>query len=414
MPPQANSPASSKLFDPSRHEALTRMPWNESAARAAIKRIVDDAVQAFSPEGLWPAHELDEPPTPEVRYSMLYLGAGGVIWALRCLAQLGLVREGTRQFDATVTTLVQRNREVGDTHLGGTNSYLLGDAGLLLLQWQVFRESAVADRLFAVVADNLHHPAREMLWGSPGTMLAAVHMAQATSDPRWADLCERGARILWDEMTFDDALGAWVWHQDLYGRTRCYVGAAHGFAGNVYPVLRGAALLPEPLVRGIIERALQTLSALALHADACVNWHPVHDPAAVAGTLPLVQDCHGAPGIVCRLASAPRTEQWDDLLAAAGELTWRAGPLTKGAGLCHGTAGNGFAFLKLWTRTGDPKWLARARAFAMHAIEHVERERRVRGHGRYSLWTGDVGVALYLWGCISAESNFPTLDLAFE
>jgi hypothetical protein len=26
-------------------------------------------------------------------------------------------------------------------------------------------------------------------------------------------------------------------------------------------------------------------------------------------------------------------------------VTWRAGPLTKGAGLCHGTGGNGYAFL---------------------------------------------------------------------
>jgi hypothetical protein len=33
---------------------------------------------------------------------------------------------------------------------------------------------------------------------------------------------------------------------------------------------------------------------------------------------------------------------------AGGELTWRAGPLAKGANLCHGTAGNGYAFLALF------------------------------------------------------------------
>ena len=34
-----------------------------------------------------------------------------------------------------------------------------------------------------------------------------------------------------------------------------------------------------------------------------------------------------------------------------------AGPLRKGAGLCHGTAGNGCAFLALHARTGDERWL---------------------------------------------------------
>ena len=82
-----------------------------------------------------------------------------------------------------------------------------------------------------------------------------------------------------------------------------------------------------------------------------------------------VQWCHGAPGIVCALAGAPAHRELDAILIAAGELTWEAGPLRKGAGLCHGTAGNGWAFLKLHKRTRDRKWLERARRFAMHAIE---------------------------------------------
>jgi hypothetical protein len=232
---------------------LARVSWNEAAARAAIERIVDDAMQAFTPEGLWPAHELDEPPAPDVRSPILYLGAGGMIWALRYLARLGLVSAGTSQFDATVKTLVQRNHEVSEPRSDGTNSYLLGDAGLLLLRWQLFGEPAVADRLYEVVRDNLHHPAREMLWGSPGTLLAAIHMAESTRDPRWADIVKRGAQVLLDEMTFDQALGAWVWRQDLYGQTCCYLGAAHGLAGNVYAVLRGAALLPDQLVRDLTD-----------------------------------------------------------------------------------------------------------------------------------------------------------------
>jgi hypothetical protein len=404
-------PAPAPLFDAGRHEQITSRPWDESEVRAAIQRVLDDSLGAFTQDELWPAHELDEPATPQTRYSMLYVGAGGVIWALRRLAQLGYVDPARVRFDRTIPTLVARNRAVGETQLGGTASFLMGDSGLLLLQWQAQHDPGTADRLFEVVLGNLHHPARENLWGSPGTMLAALHMAQASGEGRWAELLERGAHVLFEQMVFDRGLDAWVWHQDLYGRTRCFIGAGHGFAGNVYPVLRGAALLPDDLVTAFTDRAWQTLNALALRRDGCVNWHAVHDPVAIAGRVPITQDCHGAPGIVVRLASAPQTANWNHLLEQAGELSWCAGPLRKGAGLCHGTAGNGFCFLKLWSRTGDAKWLARARAFAMHAIGQVDREHAARGHGRHSLWTGDVGVALYLANCISGESNFPTLDV---
>ena len=176
-------------------------------------------------------------------------------------------------------------------------------------------------------------------------------------------------------------------------------------------MLRGAAWLPASLVQGFAERALQTFQALALRADGCANWHPTHDPEGARGRLPLVQDCHGAPGLVCRLAGAPRSPAWDTLLQEAGALTWRAGPLSKGPGLCHGTAGNGYAFLKLWARTGAAQWLYRARAFAMHALAQVDAQRAASGQARHSLWTGDIGVALFLADCLHTTPAFPTLDV---
>ena len=123
----------------------------------------------------------------------------------------------------------------------------------------------------------------------------------------------------------------------------------------------------------------------------------------------LVQWCHGSPGIVTSLAHLP-DPRLDDLLTAAGELTWIAGPLNKGPGLCHGTAGNGFTFLKLFKRTGDLRWLDRATAFAMHAIAQSDRHASEYGQRRYSLWTGDAGVAWYLWNCITGDDALPNLD----
>ena len=85
----------------------------------------------------------------------------------------------------------------------------------------------------------------------------------------------------------------------------------------------------------------------------------------------------GAPGIVA--AAADYLDE--ELLLAGAELTWRAGPHRdeKGPGICHGTAGNGYAFLKAFERTGDELWLERARRFAVHALGQVARLREERG-----------------------------------
>ncbi len=84
----------------------------------------------------------------------------------------------------------------------------------------------------------------------------------------------------------------------------------------------------------------------------------------------------------------------------------------KGASICHGTAGNGYALLKTFERTGDEVWLDRARRFAVHALGQVERRRAERGHGRYSLWTGDLGVARFAADCVDARSAYPVFDPA--
>jgi hypothetical protein len=127
-----------------------------------------------------------------------------------------------------------------------------------------------------------------------------------------------------------------------------------------------------------------------------------------SGRHPL-QWCHGSPGIVTSLAGLPADEETDRLLAAGGELVWRAGPLLKGASLCHGTAGNAFAFLSLHARSGEERWLERARMFAMDAIAEIARRREANGRGRYTLFTGDIGVALLLRSCLAADAGFPFL-----
>ena len=127
---------------------------------------------------------------------------------------------------------------------------------------------------------------------------------------------------------------------------------------------------------------------------------------------PVLMNINGAPGFVVCLADFPDASL-DDLLIAGGDASWLAGPLDKGSNLCHGTAGNGYAFLKLYQRTGQARWLECGRVFAMHAIAQSRADLQQHGRLRCSLWTGDPGLAIYLWNCIRGSADCPTLDCFF-
>ena len=393
------------LFDPPSHEPLTERPWDAGRAHAAIAAIAADAEGAFDGDELWPAHPADlvDGPLPEV--ASLYLGASGVIWALDRLARVGAV-DLRRDWAPVAVRLAERypsQPDFQDIVDGPVPSLLMGDAGILLVAHTLAPAAWQEERLLAAVRANVANPFLELMWGSPGTMIAARVLFERTGAEQWREAWEDSADWLWSQWGDD------LWQQDLYGKpTRC-LGPAHGFAGNVL-ALAGGGLL-EPARRAELEQ--RTLSVLAKYAHrdgALCQWPPADQPPSKPQPI-RTQWCHGAPGMVASLASlAPADEQLTELLVAGGELTWQAGPLKKGAGLCHGTAGNGYAFLKLFERTGDELWLGRARGFAMHAIEQVEQARAEHGRGRHSLWTGDPGAALYVYDCLSASTAFPTLD----
>ena len=122
--------------------------------------------------------------------------------------------------------------------------------------------------------------------------------------------------------------------------------------------------------------------------------------------------CHGAPGLPALIAAAIEADGDADgaLLEAArraGEVVWERGVILKGNGLCHGVAGNGYAFLSLHRLTGEPEQLERARAFAALLEEPAlpeaisrqpDPQRRVRGKpdSPLSLMEGAAGVLCYL------------------
>jgi lantibiotic modifying enzyme len=234
-------------------------------------------------------------------------------------------------------------------------------------------------------------------WGAPGTLLVSLAMGGWTGEPRWEEAARESAAALRVRRGDD---GLWRQDDDYRG-----LGTLHGAAGNTLVLLRLDA--DDAL-------AAETAALLGRHAfreDGLANWPGSPRPQLVRprdGRICL-QWCTGAPGVL-----AGAWEYLDeDLLLAGAELIWRAGAHgdEKGHGLCHGTSGNGFALLKAFARTGDERWLERARRFAVHALGQSERLRAANGRGRYSLWTGDVGTALFAAACLDIDARYPIIDV---
>ena len=390
--------ATALLYEPTQFEPLIDDPWAPARVQDAIAAIVADADAAFDPELLWPAHEWDgfEEPLP---LKSLYAGAAGVIWALDALRRGGHAETSLDLGPAALRTLELKRAApdfAWDDHYHPA-SLLSGETGPLLVAFRLTADPAHADDLHALVRDNVSNPTDDISWGAPGTLLAALAMHEWTREARWVDAARESAAALRARRGED---GLWRQDDDYRGLT-----TMHGAAGNTLALLR---LEPDEAL------ASETAAVLARHAfrdDGLANWPGTPRPQLARprdGRICL-QFCTGAPGVL--------VGAWEfmdeDLVLAGAELVWQAGAHgdEKGHGLCHGTAGNGFALLNAFARTGDEHWLERARRFAVHALAQAERLAAENGRRRYSLFTGDVGTALFAAACLDADPRFPIVDV---
>lgn len=396
------------LFSPENHEPLTEEPWDENHVRTRIQAVVDDAEAAFDPVALWPAVAgWDTRGDPRLPLTRLYAGAAGVLWGLDVLGRQGhadvsldLAAASRRALDKwrADPDMPERREPPVNTRA----SLFFGESGILLVAYLLEPSHEVADDLHALVRQNCDCETNELMSGSPGTMIAAKAMLDRTGEERWADAWRESAEELWRRRYLDG-----FWTYPPYGKAP---GASHGIGTNASILLQGGELFPADRHDRLKTETAEALARVAVVEDGLVNWSmAVEDCGELEwqGQIRL-QWCHGGAGVVASAAEFLEEE----LLLAGAELVWHAGPasMEKGAGICHGTAGNGYALLKTFARTGDERWLERARRFAVHALDQVDRWRTERGRGRYTLWTGDIGAALFAADCLEPRPATPIVE----
>lgn len=424
------------LFQVDRHHTLPQdLHWDPELVKqwltqwgaAALAQTQKNAIK-----DCFPVHPRDAMDIDSDHPTTLYNGALGVWLALERLQQRALLEkdDGTALIYKALHKHYLQQPDTGSK----VPSWFLGESALLTQlclhpQTPTDQRQQWQDQLFSQVQSNLEHPSQEILWGAPGTFLAALFLWEATAEKRWRELCQTHIAKLWEQWRWFDNYGAWLWEQDLYGKKRIFLGAGHGWASNLYGLWRAESLLSDTQYNQLRERTLSGIKTLAIsHAESpeqthagAINWPALASP--LSNPQPdnmLMQWCHGAPGIICALqrADLPEIDAW---LYKGGLSILEAGALNKGPSLCHGTAGNGYALLYLHQRLQSKLpahlptigWLDHARRFGMYALQQSIAAHAEHGDWHYSLWTGDAGLACFLLDCLLEQAHLPGIDVLY-
>lgn len=212
----------------------------------------------------------------------------------------------------------------------------------------------------------------EVLFGRAGLLYAILNLRAHTFDsvtervlsavfesvPKLVDAIItagiQGAKNYRDQHGEQDALPLmWPWIPGYFG-----LGAVHGMTG-ILTVLLGCLReeLDSNASRNYLPLIAETISGLCRICIANDGHLPMSIPPFPSKrSSPLVQLCHGAPGILLLLGMARRNDyltlaywqpEWDQATRLATERVWKEGLLSKGGGLGHGIAGNAWPLLLL-------------------------------------------------------------------
>lgn len=186
-----------------------------------------------------------------------------------------------------------------------------------------------------------------------------------------------------------------------------YLGAAHGLSGILYMLMQTQDYISPHYFEKLVRPTVDYMITLSF---ASGNF-----PSSLGNTSDkLVHWCHGAPGFIHTLLLAHKVFGGEKYLMAAvdcAEVIWKRGILKKGYGICHGTAGNGYAFLAIYQVTKDRKYLYRAQKFAQWCFDYGKHGCRIADRP-LSLFEGLAGTIYFLADTLNPEkAAFPAYQL---
>jgi hypothetical protein len=207
-----------------------------------------------------------------------------------------------------------------------------------------------------------------------------------------------------------------------YGlRHRYDLGLVHGLPGNLYLLMHFPDLLAGEAARYDVRKALEGVAECVDAEQGVRELLPSpHSSALHARTgspeyTERVHWCSGSAAAVFLFARAYEVfgdPAYLDVARRAAQHVWSYGLLRKGNGICHGIAGNGYAFLSLYRRTDHPRDLHRALHFARHSwSDRVVREQRTPDRP-WSLYEGLMGTLCFYRDCLEpGGARFPAFEV---
>ncbi|KAK0175921.1 hypothetical protein PV328_000110 [Microctonus aethiopoides] len=195
-----------------------------------------------------------------------------------------------------------------------------------------------------------------------------------------------------------------------------YLGAAHGLCSILKVLIQIPNFLDmNPEADSLVRRCLDYLLTLETPS---ANYPCALDEIGNnkrSEEDELVHWCHGAPGMIYLFANAYlrwQDQRYMDAIKRAGDLIWRKGLLRKGPGICHGIAGNGYAFLLLYRLTDDIIYLQRAAMFADFLRNDNFKSNANTPDEPYSLYEGLAGTLCFITDLDHPENaTFPFYDV---
>ncbi|XP_012215517.1 glutathione S-transferase LANCL1-like [Linepithema humile] len=262
--------------------------------------------------------------------------------------------------------------------------------------------------LSTYVLDKHSNVPDELLYGRAGYLSALLYInANISPAPIEADLikkivsCIIDSGIAYASSNRCQSPLMYSWYDTEY------IGAAHGLAGILYLLLQARQYLTQVQIDNYIKPSLHYLQKLQFSSG---NFPSSLDSSSDK----LVHWCHGAPGMPALFCLAHKVFEDNTFLEVAircGEVIWQRGLLRKGYSICHGVAGNGYAFIHLFQHTKDIKHLYRACKFAEWCFHYGSRQNQPPDRP-FSLFEGLAGVIYFLIDLQQPHlAKFPTYDI---